>query len=381
MLALLWSSPAHAQQSLQDILSFLLTNQAVQTGDFVKDTQSMATTRDTITQLLLVDLTTQPLTSSSAGFNYKFNKTLGTMERSTPSFGPFFTERSVTAGKYDVSMGLTVQMSHYASLDHHDLRDGTFVTTANQFRDETQPFDVETLTLRINSRTATLWGNFGVTDRFDLGFAVPLVSLTLEGSRVNTYRGAQELQATALGHATGLGDVAVRSKFGVVSARQAALAVLGEVRLPTGRREDLLGAGRPSARGMLAGSVQSGPLAFDANGGWSVGGLSSELTYRAATSISTSSRMTLVGELLGRRLNDIGNITEGRVPHPTIADVDTIRLITTGTATHTAGLVLGLKWNVLGMWLINANVALPLTGNGLRAPVVPTIGLDYAFGG
>ena len=46
--------------TVAEVLSFLLTSQAVQTGDFDKDAEAVATTRDTITRLLLVELTSLP---------------------------------------------------------------------------------------------------------------------------------------------------------------------------------------------------------------------------------------------------------------------------------------------------------------------------------
>src|SRR6187200_1284241 len=103
--AVLWHGPAYAQDSVVDTLSFLLTTQAVPTGDFVKDRQSAEVTRDTIGRLLLTELTTTPLTSSSGGFSYRFNPAIGTVERASESFGPFFTERSLTVGSRRASVG------------------------------------------------------------------------------------------------------------------------------------------------------------------------------------------------------------------------------------------------------------------------------------
>ena len=371
--------PAAAQQPLESVLSFLLTNQAVPTGDFVKDTQSAAITKDTLTRLLLAELTTLPLTSSSPGFTYSFNPALGTMERTSAGFGPFFTERSVTAGLGRASIGMTVQGVRYTSLDNHDLRDGSFVTTANQFRDEAAPFDIETLTLALASRSVTLFGNMGLTDRLDLGVAIPIVSLSLNGSRINTYRGTRLQQATADATATGLGDVAVRSKLRLLGERGTGVAIIGDVRLPTGRKEDLLGAGTASFRALLSGSIESGPVAVDMNGGVTTGGLTHEVNYRGAVSVSPSPHITVVGELLGRRIADVGAITQSRAPHPTIAGVDTIRLVTTGTNTHTVVAIGGFKWNAFGSWLINGNVSVPLTDEGLRSRITPRIGLDYTF--
>ena len=86
-----------AAQSVSDVLSFLLTNRAVQTDDFERDAAAAAATRDTVTTLLGAELATLPPSLSSAGFTYRFNSTLGTAERASTSFGSFFTERSLTA--------------------------------------------------------------------------------------------------------------------------------------------------------------------------------------------------------------------------------------------------------------------------------------------
>ena len=106
-----------------------------------------------------------------------------------PSFGSFFTERSLTAGRGQSAIGVNFRTTGYRRLDGRELRDGTFLTTANQFRDEAQPFDEETLTLELASSVLTFTGTFGVTDRLDVSAAVPLVTLSMSGSRVNTYRG------------------------------------------------------------------------------------------------------------------------------------------------------------------------------------------------
>jgi hypothetical protein len=372
--------PAAAQQPVEEVLSFLLTNQAVGTGDFVKDAQSAAVTRDTISRLLLIELTTLPLTSSSAGFTYRFNPVLGTVERASNSFAPFFAERSLTAGSAQISIGLTFQAASYKSLDGHDLRDGTFVTTANQFRDEAQPFDVEVLTLALESRTATLYGNLGLTDRLDVGLALPMVSLSLEGSRVNTYRGSRFLQANAIATTRGLADLAVRSKVRLTEPSRTGVtaAVAGEVRLPTGQKENLLGTGEPSFRLLAIGSAEPGRVALDFNGGFTIGFVD-QWEYRIAASFSPSPRLTTVGELLGRRVSGVGTITEVRSAHPTFQGVETLRLETIGAATNTLAVVAGVKWNLAGTWLLNANTSWPLTDRGLRSGVVTRIGIDYAF--
>ena len=171
--------------------------------------------------------------------------------------GPLFAERSLTAGRGRLSLGMTLQFTSYSQLDDVDLDSGTLVTVANQFRDEPQPFDAENLTLEVRSRTVTFLGTLGATDWLDVSVAVPVVSLTIEGQRTNTYRGEQLLQATGIGEATGLGDMAIRAKARLYGARGTGLALIAETRLPTGREEDLLGSGEASFSAMLVGSGEA----------------------------------------------------------------------------------------------------------------------------
>ncbi len=373
------ASPAFAQGSLSDALSFLLTTQSVPTGDFVKDEESAEITRDTISRLLLSELTTMPLSSSSGGFSYRFNPALGTVERASDTFGPFFTERSLMIGAGRASVGGQVQVARFSQLGAFELRDGTFVTTANRFRGDPQPFDTEALTLEISSTTFTLFGHLGLHQRVDLGLAVPFIRLALDGSRLNVYRGTPLLQANATARATGLGDVAVRAKVNVIDAAGSGLALIEEVRLPTGREEDLLGAGAASFRTVGVGSHEAGRVAAHGNLGLTLGGLSEGFDYRGAVTFGVLPQLTVVGELLGRRMSDVGQLTEEVVRHPLLDGVETIRLVTTGESVTTAALVVGTKWNVRGTWLVNANLSIPLTKTGLRSDVLMLFGLDYAF--
>ena len=362
-----------------DTLSFLLTTQAVRTGDFVRDERSAEVTRDTIGRLLLTELTTTPLSSSSGGFSYRFNPEIGTVERASESFGPFFTERSLTVGTRHASLGAQAQVARYTHLDGYNLRDGTFVTTANQFRDEARPFDVESLTLALNSTTVTLFGTIGVHDRIDVGLAVPFVWLSLKGSRLNVYRGSSLVQANATADAVGFGDIAVRGKINLVDCRGSGLSVIEEFRLPTGREEDLLGAGQASFRTVFIASSEAGRVAAHGNFGATVGGLSNSLDYRGALTMSPVPQLTLVGELLGRRIADLGSLAEERVRHPLLSGVDTIRLISTGESINTMALVIGTKWNVSDTWLANVNVSIPLSNRGLRSDVLVVFGVDYSL--
>ena len=65
------------------------------------------------------------------------------------NFGTFFVERALMGGAGNASFGMTASTAGYDRLNGFDLRDGIFVTVANQFRGEAQPFDTEALTMRL----------------------------------------------------------------------------------------------------------------------------------------------------------------------------------------------------------------------------------------
>jgi Putative MetA-pathway of phenol degradation len=381
-LSLLSPLPSYAQQrSVADILSFLLTNQAVSTGDPAKDAQAATVSRDTITASLTGELASLPVMSSSPGLIYRLDPTLGTLTRASDTFGPFFTERTLTAGKYQASFGVSTRVEHFNSLDGNDLRNGTFLTSANQFRDEQQPFDTETLTLNLELRTLELFTNVGLTDRLDIGAALPFESISLSGERREVYRGQPLLQASASAHATGFGDLALRAKYKFIDQEEMipSFATVVEARVPTGDETNLLGAGKASIRAVAISSLDAGRISAHANLGALFGGLSSELQYRGSVDLAAAPRVSIIGELVGRRLADVGRIITTRTPNPTIDGVDTIRLESDGGSSHSAAAVAGVKWNIAGTWLLGASVAFPLTDTGLRSRVIAQIGLDYAF--
>ncbi|HXE80631.1 MAG TPA: transporter [Vicinamibacterales bacterium] len=378
--AALSPAPAAAQGTIRDVVTLLVTNQAVQTGDFVKDREAAAATSETLSRALLASLSTLPTSASSAGFTYRFNPELGTVERTSTNFGTAFVERAVTSGAGQVAFGATWQYSQFTRLDGNPLRDGTLVTISNRFTDEPEPFDVERLELRIATATVTGFATVGVTDRLDVGIALPYIWLDLDGERINDYRGTELLQASAIASATGFGDVSLRAKYDLVSARGGGLAAAGEVRLPTGREEDLLGAGRRFIRLLAIASVEGAAGAAHANFGWGHGGTSNELTYAFGAAFAPEPRLTLSAELVGRHLSEVGRITETVASHPAIAGVETLRLTADDLGLTAVSGIGSVKWNFSETWLLKASAMLPITDAGLTAPLRITIGLDYAFG-
>jgi hypothetical protein len=373
------AAPVHAQETVTDAVTFLLTNQAVVTADFERDRAAATAARDTIARALLVNLTTMPLSTSSSGFLYRFNPDIGTVERATESFGSFFVERALTAGRGHASFGVSATTSSFNRLDGQNLRDGSLVTVANRFRDEAAPFDIDSLTLDIRSSTMTLFASLGVTDRLEIGGAVPLLRLTLDGRRDNVYRTEQFVQATAVATASGIGDVALRGKYALFIGREGGIAVAAELRLPTGDEANLLGAGSRSYRVLGIGSVDRGRLALNGNMGIVRGGISAEFTFAGSAAVAVSPHVTLSGELLGRHVAELREMTLVSAAHPSFSGVDTLRLVAGETGTTIVNAVTGVKWNLGRTVVMAGHLTWPLTHVGLTAVVTPTLAFEYAF--
>jgi hypothetical protein len=369
----------HAQTSVHDVLSFLITTQSVPTANFVKDQQAAEATRETLARSLLVELTTVPLATSSGGFSYRINRSLGTLQRVTQGFGPFFVDRGTTAGRGWASMSVTYRHSEFTKLDARHLQDGSLVTTSNKFRDEPSAFDVETLTLNIQTSNITVFANYGVTDWLDLGVAVPVVRLNIAGERANTYRGATFIQARGQANSIGLADVPLRSKVQLARGSSWQLATDLEVVLPTGDPENLRGSGRSAIKGAVVASAGGGWLEGHVNAGFVEGGVSDQIVVGGALAATVRDRVTLSAETLVRRITGLGRIRDVAEPHPLFSGVDTIRLVPTNEAITGVTLVAGMRWNITSTWLVNSYVLLPMTSSGLAARPIPALSIDYSF--
>ena len=364
--------------SARDVLGFLVTNQAVATGDFVKDAQAAEATRATLARSLLVEMTTFPVTTASGGFSYEFDPALGTMGRVSQGFGPFFVDRATVARDGHASLSLTYRSASYTALDGRALREG-FVTNSNRFRDETESFDVDRLSLNMRADTVTVFANYGLWNRLDVAVAVPVVRVGIEGERTNTYRGTARVQARGQAESIGVGDIPIRTKIQILNAQPVQMASAVEIQLPTGDPDNLRGTGRVAYKGALLVSARSGDLEAHANAGVIVGGLARQTFTTAALTAAISSRITLSGEALLRRVAGSGIIREISEPHPLFAGVDTTRLLPSNDGTSTATLVAGIRWNVVSTWLINAYALFPVTDAGLTARVRPALSIDYSF--
>jgi hypothetical protein len=367
-------------QTVATGLSALLTEQTPPPPGYLRDVSAAEATFRTVAGLFQVELSSIPVASSSGGFVYRFNPGFGTVERASDSFGPFFSERVLRNGEGHLSVGFGYQSASFTTLQGADLGAGSFPTNTARFAGQLLPFSVDTLSLTLEESTWTTFGSYGVTDRLDVGASLPFSRVRYSGRRVNTYLGQSTLQSQQSGSATGVGDIGLNARYRLTGTRGTGLAVGTDLRLPSGREQNLLGAGKTTWRFTGIASWERGIFAVHGNGGFAVGGISDEQFWAGAFTIAPTLRVTAVAELIGRRLTELNRVADVYQPHPVLVGIETMRWLPAEGNVHTSFLVTGVKWNVSRNWLLNTHVLTRLTEAGLRARFTPAIALDYALG-
>jgi hypothetical protein len=233
-------------------------------------------------------------------------------------------------------------------------------------------------TFDVNSSRATFGNDFGRS-----GFTIPGVFGNLRRS------------------STGIGDTVIRAKGTILEGKRGALAIGGDLRLPTGDELDLHGQGAMSFKPYAALSLHSGSLGkvrFSPhfNIGYQFMGesylagdpiantkeaLPNQFNWAVGAATSITNRFTLVTDVLGVTLLDATRLivdsatARGRaIPEATG--------VTTGPAkqslTMTNG-AFGFKLKLFGNMVFSTNMLVSFDNNGLRDRLVPLFGLGYSF--
>src|SRR5262249_9227226 len=124
---------------------------------------------------------------------------------------------------------------------------------------------------------------------------------------------------------------------------------------------------------------EQGRWGVHGNVGYGAGGVSRQVFWNGAATMAANPRLTFVGELLGRRLSQLTRVQDVYEPYSVIAGVETMRWLPTEGGVVTSYAVGGVKWNLMGTWLLKANVLTRLTDDGLRGRVTPSISIDRSL--
>ncbi len=371
---------------------------------------------------LLPELSAFPVGSPGGGLTFAYDEELGTFTRASESFGSLFAERALTIGEGKWDLGVSYQSVEYDNLGEFDLSSGDLEFQLPHEEETGAFFEGDVIDSRtaieLSTETTVLFFAYGITDRFDVTVALPVVRVELSAEALLTINrlatedlpgihnfsqeaspGLQVLspdQAIARGEgsASGIGDVVVRGKVRFGDAPGGGMAAALDLRLSTGDERDLLGTGGTQARLFLIGSREWGRFSPHFNVGYTfsgVGGqvldvLPNELGATAGFDIAAGSRVTLSADVLVRRLLDTPSldVIEREFEFETSDGVeDSVGLPDLEETTRDLDLVLGsagIRFNPAGTFLISLNALYTLSSDGLEdEDVIPVVALDYSF--
>jgi hypothetical protein len=357
-----------------------------------------------------------PVSATSGGSTFRFEG--GTPIRTSTSAGPIYGERAQTLGRGRMLAGVTRTGLTFKTLRGVDLGaiPLTFTHANSNFPGcdsiahgdcsllgvpmlENETIDLH-LGLDVRLAITSFLFTYGLTDRIDVGVVLPIVSTSLDGTSsaqivpfgpppaVHFFGGTPTnpvLTASRFvqGSATGLGDVAARVKINVRRSEPLAVAILGDVRFPTGSEDDLLGSGAVAARGLAIFSARFGAFSPHVNLGYAFRGGTFENDFVLATAgfdQLLAPWATLAADLVSELQVGTSRL---HVPGPVVIQAPYRRVITPTTIPERrddlVNASLGVKLRTAAGLTVLANGAWPLSRGGLRPNVFWTLGLEYNF--
>jgi hypothetical protein len=343
---------------------------------------------------------TTPFGASSGGFLIVLDPNTGLQVRTATTFGPSFAERALTNGEGKVSIGAnfaSATLNRLGDLDVEDLQvlNATAATPAASRSGTTN--------LRLTSKTVVISGRLGVTDKFDVGVFVPLVTVEVKGtSTLRNGSGQTLLFAQGNAKSNGLGDIAGIAKyrfysFGSGLPDPGGMAVMVTMRLPTGDKDNLRGLGvtRTFASYIIsAGKARFRPHANVGYGFWSKGVTVAsdyatngsvearhQFEYAGGVELEAAPKLTLLLDLLGGSVLDGGKVDFATIPNALAspAATSTQALVALPESIRKIALAPGLKVNLKGKMLLSLNALVALSDSGLHSRVIPVAGIDLTF--
>jgi hypothetical protein len=345
-----------------------------------------------------IDIATAPLGTSSGGFVFKLDESTGLLARTTTTFGPSFSERALTSGEGQISVGAT-----FGSTSYDDVSGFSLSALPVGSVTSTNPIVAGTSTARVklSSQTLAMSGIVGVTDNFDIGVVIPVVSVKLSGTS-SLIDGNGTLARLAEANSTsfsGIGDVAGIAKYRFVKFKggnlpdPGGIALLVTMRLPTGDRDNFRGLGVTRT---LVGAVASGgrgrvrPFGSAGFEYWNKGvdaagnpgeriSARHQFQYAGGIEIEAAPKVTLLAEFLGQHVMGGGRVVMGPEISGTGAITSMQSLVASDSGINKALIVPGVKVNLKAKMLLSLSAIVTLKNNGLHSTVTPVVGINLTM--
>jgi hypothetical protein len=373
---------------------------------------AQTSTLDFFTRAIAATLGATPVSATTSGQTFRFVR--GAPVSTATSAGPIFAERAQTLGRGRALLGVnttrigfdrvrgTSMRDVVFNLDHLDLPPVGNVSRVGETElgDPAEEYDIMEvhpwIRLRLQSTTAVV--TYGLTDRLDVGVALPLVVASLDASATATFislagpisgvhRFGTEAAPTnraassASGSYTGLGDLAVRAKLTLRNTDRLGLALLADVRAPTGSEENFTGTGVTAVRGVAVVSGTSGNFSPHVNAG---------LAYQSRGAGTTSATLTAGFDMLAASwatlaldaLTDVqlaGDRLELPPPTPFLNGLlYPATNVPDRRRDDPLSLSVGAKLRALGATVV-VNGLFPLKDAGVQASRILTLGVERTF--
>lgn len=336
-----------------------------------------------LNQQIAAEIGRFPFSSSVGGFSFEFDPVLGDFVGKTKTLGPIIAERAPTLGKGKLNLNTSYTYFQYSSFSGQSLNNFSVVarhaSTSIGFPDTREQFekDIVQIDMDIDIRVQilALSGTYGLTDKLDVGFLVPLarVDMDVESNarvvespentlfpNIHTFEnGPESPQDKASNSATGLGDIILRAKYHLPKNEWFDIGFSTLVQLSTGDPEEFLGTGDNTIRPFFIFSRSfSDRLTPHLNIGYEFNLTRSKLSaieYALGFDYGTN-KFTFAGEFLAS--NELGG---------------------DGIGDDILNTAWGIKWNPAKQYLVSLNTQFAINDAGLRSTFITTLGLEYNF--
>lgn len=353
-----------------------------ETGDFQNFTNSL--------QAALQSRSFIPVPSSVGLISYRFNETTGTYERVEGALGPILSERGSTSGKGTLNFSATYTFANYETVNgsettelvlHHCLLPECIGSSplSAPFLHDTVNIDVH---FRLKSQAIALAAVYGVTNQLDVGVVVPYVRNDLQvfthgfivrapgsGTQIHFFDPNVETpDQYGTAEAVGIGDVVARAKYRLMPKASFESAVLADLTLPTGDKNNFLGTGATKLKATYIVSKTVHRFTPHLNAGYEYRFGDTKLDlfdYRFGTEIAAAPRLTISGDIIGAIRPHASSLFRGTA----LGDQELIGHSETDGA-------LGVKWKLASDRALLFNILVPLNNSGIRPTTVITAGLQ-----
>ena len=338
-----------------------------------------------------------PFSAASSGVIYNFET--GAEEVVSP--GPIFAERAPTLGRGKLFASVTFNGISFDNVRGVPLNNLNFSFAHENIGDaamgnptyENDVIEVNT-DLQLSLFVTSLVVSYGLSNRIDVGAALPLVRASLKGesqAEVNQFTApsphsfgtSSVASSSSEGSAIGLGDIALRMKVNLVQTARTGFALVGNVRLPTGDEENFLGSGATTVRVFGVASAQYGNFTPHVNAAYlHTSALDQNNRFLGTVGFDhlLSPQFTMFGELLGSM--ETGE-SRSHLPEPVVFTAPTVRRLDLTEIPdrndNALNASLGMKYSTAGNLRVLGNVVFPLAKAGVRPTILWTLGVERIF--